>query len=436
MTEPAENRTAPQVPAAMRHTRRFAAIGSASGAVGGQLVLAGGSLALQLVAARTMGAEGFGSYVLVYGLVVLIISVYTSWVGDALTVFDRFDPPVRGAILVSVLVGVAGGVLTSTLVVGWFLSFEQSLAVIGLTAMWILNETGRRIFTARMEFWRLAFNDALGLLITAAGLVLMYFLDGRVTLLTMILALCGGNLAAVIAARCRLPSGEYKLVRLRGSAFRTVMGFSLWRALQAGVRPLALQIARSLVVLTASRTALAGLEVARLLVAPALTVAGGFGSYFLSRFGMAGRNGLPGTSRTAARASLIMGASMVVLALVPLAFASRIESLIGSGDIEVDPLAVFGWAVYSVVFASTLPLSGLATARRDSRFVFLVRALEMALGLVVFAVLLIVDTDLVWTAPLCLSLGGLVSAVIVWRRLRRTDPPEGRRVDATVASVV
>jgi O-antigen/teichoic acid export membrane protein len=76
---------------------------SGGGAVTVQLVIAGGSRILQAIAARTLGAAGYGTYAVLYSILVLLLAVQTSWVGDSLTVFDRFDPRIQGAILISVL---------------------------------------------------------------------------------------------------------------------------------------------------------------------------------------------------------------------------------------------------------------------------------------------------------------------------------------------
>jgi O-antigen/teichoic acid export membrane protein len=69
---------------------------SGGGAVTVQLIIAGGSLILQAIATRTLGAAGYGTYAVLYSILVLLLAVQTSWVGDSLTVFDRFDPRIQG----------------------------------------------------------------------------------------------------------------------------------------------------------------------------------------------------------------------------------------------------------------------------------------------------------------------------------------------------
>ncbi|WP_395104400.1 hypothetical protein [Actinomadura sp. SCN-SB] len=132
-------------------------LSSAGGAVTVQFVTAGGSLVVQALAARNLGADGFGAYALLLSVLVMITALQTSFVGDTLTVFDRFEPRIRGALLLSVAGTVAAGTLAGAAVaVGLGVAVPVGAA---LFALWLLNETGRRIFTARGEFWRLAAND-------------------------------------------------------------------------------------------------------------------------------------------------------------------------------------------------------------------------------------------------------------------------------------
>jgi hypothetical protein len=53
---------------------------SGGGAVTVQLVIAGGSRILQAIAARTLGAAGYGTYAVRYSILVLLLAVQTSWV--------------------------------------------------------------------------------------------------------------------------------------------------------------------------------------------------------------------------------------------------------------------------------------------------------------------------------------------------------------------
>ncbi|MDX6738512.1 hypothetical protein [Actinocorallia sp. A-T 12471] len=408
---------------------------TAGGAVAVQFTLAGGSLVVQAVAARLLGADGYGTYALLYGVLVLVIGVQTSWVGDALTVFDRFEPRVRGALLLSLLLTCGGGALAAALVAVWLLPAGAVAVFTLLTVLWVLNETGRRVFTARMEFWRLAANDAAGYAVTLGVLGGCLLAGVEASLGLVFGAMCAGAAFAVVLARLRQPREEYALAPLRGSAVREVLGFSGWRAAQAGIRPLALLAARSLIAVTAGRAALGAVEAARLLLAPAQTVANGAGWFFLGDFARAQRSGRPLPASAAVKASLTLGGITGAIALVCVALAGPLGPVLTGGAFALETAALAGWALYAVVFAGTLPLSSLATARKESRLVFVIRGVEMALGLAVLGALLLADPGAAAAAPYCLSAGGVASAVVLWFLLRRADPaPAPAKADGAVTA--
>jgi O-antigen/teichoic acid export membrane protein len=181
----------------------------------------------------------------------------------------------------------------------------------------------------------------------------------------------------------------------------------------------------------ASKAALGAIEAARLLLAPALTVANGSGWFFLGDFAKAQKSGTPLRARHAVEASLTLGGVTLVIALAALALAGPLGPVLTGGRFPVDGVALGGWALYTAVFAATLPLSSLATARKESRLVFVIRAVEMSLGLLILAALLATDAGWAPATPYCLSGGGVISAVVLWVMLRRADPiprsPGGRR---------
>ena len=88
-----------------RSTKPLAAIVS-------QGIVAGSSLLLQLVALDRLGAEGLGRFAVLFGILITANSVQSGWLGDSLTVLDRFDPGIRRALLrsqVAIVVLVAIG---------------------------------------------------------------------------------------------------------------------------------------------------------------------------------------------------------------------------------------------------------------------------------------------------------------------------------------
>jgi hypothetical protein len=118
-----------------------------------------------------------------------------------------------------------------------------------------------------------------------------------------------------------------------------------------------------------------------------------------------------------------LGATALVMSLSGILLVDWLGPLVTGGEFAIDRVALVGWGVYAVCFACTLPFSSLATARRLSRSVFVVRGVESASGLLVLLVLLVTDPGHAAIAPYCLGGGGLISAAMLWRMLRQGDPP-------------
>jgi len=192
---------------------------------------------------------------------------------------------------------------------------------------------------------------------------------------------------------------------------------------QAGLRPGSLLLARVMIAAFASTAALAGIEAARLLLAPALTFVNGAGGFLLGDFAKAERTGKPMPARRAVRVCVLLSVIALVMSLSGILLVDWLGPLVTGGSFTVDRVALVGWGVYAVCFACTLPLASLATARKMSRTVFTVRGVESVTGLLVLLVLLATDPGHASIAPYCLGGGGLVSAVMLWRALRKTDPP-------------
>ncbi|HJX42977.1 MAG TPA: hypothetical protein VJ352_04820, partial [Geodermatophilus sp.] len=72
-----------------------------TGALAGQVTQAVAGLALQVTAARELGAGGLAVFSLAYGAIVLVTAVCSGLVGDSLTVLDRTRPGVRAGLHVA-----------------------------------------------------------------------------------------------------------------------------------------------------------------------------------------------------------------------------------------------------------------------------------------------------------------------------------------------
>jgi len=134
----------------------------AGGAVSSQFVTAGGSLVLHVLAARNLDAAGYGAFAIITATLVAINAVHSGWVGDSLTVLDRFDPSVRGALQFSQLMGTGVAFAAAAAIVLALDLVHAGGAVLFavMVALWMTEELGRRLFMARREFWLLAVNDA------------------------------------------------------------------------------------------------------------------------------------------------------------------------------------------------------------------------------------------------------------------------------------
>ena len=136
----------------MRHhvNRYFAP----AGAVTAQLVQAITSLSLALVASRSLGDKGLGTFALLYGCLVLAAAVGTGLLGDSLTVLDRSTPKIRGGITV-----IGAATVATTCVTAFVATLATSMltALVAATfaaavAAFMLEDWMRRLLMARLLF--------------------------------------------------------------------------------------------------------------------------------------------------------------------------------------------------------------------------------------------------------------------------------------------
>ena len=405
--------------------RRFA--GGAGGAITAQTVAAGGSFLLQVLAARALGAAGYGRFVVCVAVLVAVTALQTGWLGDSLAVLDRHVPDVRAALatclIASGLLGFLGGVLVGVAVGlgGW----RAPVLLGALLAAWLLEESGRRLLMARLEFWKLVGNDLTYLAVALAVLLGCRAAGLQLTVGVFLGAMASGAAAAVLVLLVQVPRSELSELRPGLRGMRTVAGFAVWRSAQATLRPAALLAARLLVLHLVSAAALGRLESARLLMAPAQTVINGTGAFLLPTFVRAERE-RPGTrasrrrrDRRADRAVVALAAATVVSGLVLLSVLGPLGRLVTGGHFEVSALAVLGWTVYLATWAATLPYVSETVARRLSRDDFRARLVDSVVGVVLTAAVLIADRDLVAMVPGALAIGGAVGALML-RRLAVT----------------
>ncbi|MDQ3574722.1 MAG: hypothetical protein M3404_07370 [Actinomycetota bacterium] len=368
---------------------------------------------MQVLAARTLGASAYGSFALLLSILVLVTALHTAWVGDSLTVLDRFEPDVRGVVIASQAVFMVAGpvVAVTAALLSDLTDTAGAILFATLVAMWLLEEAGRRVLMARSEFWKLVLNDAIYVIFALVSLALLRMTTDRMTLNILLASMAIGAGSSVVAAGLQLPAEELRWARPKMRGIREVAGFAPWRSAQAGVRPLAFLCLRVLVSTLGSRAALGRIEAARLLLAPAVIFSSGLGSFLLSMYSDEERNrGGRVFSLTWATATLV-GATALYAGAV-LLFLEPFSRALTAGSIQVDRVAVLGWALVAIGFSAGLPAANAAVARRRSREVFQIRAFDSAVGLTL--VVVIVASTSPSSAPFGLAFGMFVGAAMLW----------------------
>ena len=399
-----------------RHSNAVAAVLS-------NAITAASSFALQLVAARSLGATGLGRFSLLTSILITVAAVQSGWIGDSLTVLDRFAPATRaallrsqkGAVVLALVFGVIGAAAFRITGPGVALVFGVALA------LWLLEDTGRRLLMARREFWKAVVND--GTYAAAAlGTVAVYLgTDHDLSLGTLVWAMAIGSGAACLAAAVQLP--RHELAPSPSGTPVDMAGlstFAVWRAAQIGLRPATQFLMRALVAASLSSAALGRLEAGRLLLAPVLVVINGAGLLLLPTYADRLRRGT--FSLVSVRKAMLLLAGLALAAgVAALVSASWVGPLVTGGSFEVSRLAIVSWTLLMAGFGAGIPAGLALVAAEQPRQTFLVRTADSLLGLVLaLAVVALGEPDL---APAGLAVGAAVGALWMFRRLRQAVPP-------------
>jgi O-antigen/teichoic acid export membrane protein len=382
-------------------------------AVVGQGTQAVAGLALQVAAARVLGAGGLAVFALVYGTLVLVTAVCSGLVGDSLTVLDRADRGVRAGLHVWTLVVSAGAALVGAVaaLVSGLVPVWAGLLLGPACAAFIVEDTLRRLLMATGRYWSLAVVDTTSLVGAMAALGLAGA-TGGITLSSFVLALLAGQSAAAVVAWWLVPASERPRGPWRRPALRTVASFGVWRAAAQTIRPGSLTLLRVLVVAVVGAAAYGPLEAARVYTAPTLTLLAGLGSFLLPHFVGLRARPMAASLRVADRAALGIGLAVAVIGAVGLLALPWLGPLLTGGDYAVPAAAVAGWAAYAVAGAALLPYSSLASVHGGQRRVLALRSLEFASLAAVALLVLLVPAGTPW-APLALALGPALAAVAV-----------------------
>ncbi len=392
----------------------------ASGAIVDQFLVAGGSVVIQVIAARTLGTSGFGAFALYNATLTLLTAIQTGWVGDSLTVLDRFDRGIRSALIGSQLmfVVVCFGLATAASLALGLASLSGALWFGLMVALWISEEVGRRIFMARLEFWQLIVNDGVDVVVSLLALPVLRYTFGYLDLDMFVVAMAIGAAAATLVAFVQLPRHEWRPTRFTRSGVREVVDFASWRSAQTGIRPLAMLLMRILIATLVSTAALGAVEAARLIVAPAITFVAGAGSFLLPLYAEDER-GRRRHSISLSTAMALLVAAVVAYGVFAVAFTGPLSHLLSAGKFAISRVAVSGWTVFAIGFAAGLPPTFALVARKAASRVFWIRVFDSAIGLTAVVVLLEVTAP-GW-APWGLAAGMFVGTFWLSLDARRTS---------------
>ncbi len=403
------------------------------GAIVSQMIVAGTSLLMALVVLRELGAAGLGTFSLLFGMLITVNSVQTGWIGDSLTVLDRFDPGIRRALYQSQVIS-AVGIFLVTWALGLLVDGVDSTTALlfGLASVaWALEETLRRILIARREFWSLVVNDS-AFAAGAFGLLIAAVVAGAdLTLDTIIIALLSGSIVAIGLALVQLPRIELLRGPAAPSRMRELASFASWRAVQVGLRPGSQAALRAIVATTVSLEAVGRLEAARLLIAPALTVANGAGMFFLPTYADQLRRRVM-LRPSVGRSMLVIAAICAVYGVLAMSLREHLAGLLTSNESVVTTVAVGSWALFSMAFGVGLPPGAANVAAGRSRQTFLIRVLDASIGVAIAGALSMIGW--VDAAPIGLAIGAFAGAGLLVRALHAATAGHDHRIPIVARS--
>ena len=403
----------------MKRPRGVARVGST--ALLAQVVSSSSNFLINVVVVRLLGVTELGRFSLMFSALLILVALQTSWVGDSLVVLARSEPAIKRGIDATqwgfTLIGSAAAGLSAG-AVGAGLSEAIAFAV--LAGLWVLEEYGRRMFMARMEFGRLAVNDAVYLLLTAAALIGVE-LWGVTTLTSIMLCMAGGAGAAFLAGMVTLPPlDRLWIFRPSRSEVGSVAGFGVWRSAQSGLGMLGGFLVRVVVVTTGSAAMLGELEVGRLVVAPLFVLIASSSNVLLPLFAEK-RDDHARVAELSRMAVTGLGGVTLVYGLVVLVMADTSVQMVGGASAHSGRVVILGWLLQALTVGTTNPMFASALVRGLSAVVFWTKAAGMATS--IFAAWLLMSTSGPRLVPMSLAAGLVVAAFLLWRVDKGSDVP-------------
>ena len=409
----------------------------ALGGVAAQCSQAGASFLLQILAVRLLGLEGLGVFAALYGIIIVVTGVSTGFVGDSLTVLDRYAPRVRAG-LQSWWLGLSSGLGLLVAVGAWVTGLtDRSTAVVfgAATTFFLLEDALRRLLMANLRFWTLVLVDLSGLF-TAVVTIFVVASSGAFRVVDLLLALAFGQAVAGVVAIALLPRSERHLAPWRSADLRLVGNYGANRAAQLSLRPGLQAATRLLGLALVSAAAVGELEAARVYMAPTLIVIGGLVSVLFAQYAAAKQERLAGLIKVADRHALLLGAGAALLCGACAAALPWLGPLLTADEFALPTLGLVGWSLRTLAFAGAMPYMSLAAVRGMQRITLLITLTEFCIVLVAVTLLLTLGASILWV-PFLLAGGSTATAVVVRARvlpLRRTREEELARGTALAGS--
>ena len=397
---------------------RASTINKASAAIISQGIVAAASFALQGLALHELGFAGMADFItLSNGLILVAAAIHTGWVGDSLVVLDRHDLPIRRALFVtsaaSAVISFVFGVVGSLIFTD--LRFDAALLFgLALTA-WLVEETGRRLMMARGEFVALVINDVI-FAVGSLGLIVVVMVTSRLTMTWLVLSLLAGSVISIVAAAVQLPRSEFVVPSRGPVAFGKLASFAAWRSGQLTMRPLGMLLARQAVAVVLSKPALGLLDTGRLVIAPILTAANGFGGFSLPYF-TARRDTHQLGMGIVYKFAAVSAAGAALYLPVALLLSPVFDKLSDDGAIPAG--LIVSWCIYAAFYSANIPVVNALAAIQQSRVVFWGRCVDSVL-IIALSAAMASAWGVEWV-PVALMVGMVVGTAIPLLRLHRSN---------------
>ncbi|WP_129587321.1 hypothetical protein [Arthrobacter alpinus] len=366
---------------------------------------------LQIIAARMLGLEGLGRFAILYGVLLLVTALVSGFIGDTLTVLDRFDRHVRFTLQLWCVGLSFGAAIAAAFVVmmARFLTPIEAVAFSGAIAIFVLEDTLRRTLMANLLYWKIVIVDLIGLL---GALLVLGFLAATVrpSLVIFFLSILGGQLVALFAAVMLLPRSERFLVMRVVKCTSSVPKYGIWRAAQQAVRPGLLTVVRMTILVLVGAAVVGQVEVARIYVAPMMLVVSGASSFLFTSFARNGDTSIRELLGRADRAVLGLAGVSIVVGGLGLLLLPVIGHLVTGQHPLV--LAVAGWIFYSISVSAVTPYGALAAVRGRQSAVLGLRVLDSFISFVLAVAVL--QTNLTPALiPSALAVGSITGGLLI-----------------------